>query len=75
MPPKRAPKYLHHRLANAVRSRRNDLDISQEDLARMSGLHRTYLGAIERGERNVSLATLEVLAEGLGVDPVEILEG
>ena len=75
MPPKRAPKYLHRRLANAVRLRRNDLDISQEDLARMSGLHRTYVGAIERGERNVSLATLEVLAEGLGVDPVEILEG
>ncbi|TDI52920.1 MAG: XRE family transcriptional regulator [Acidobacteria bacterium] len=35
----------------------------------------TYIGAIERGERNISLATLEALATGLGCDPVDLLDG
>lgn len=73
MPPNRAPQFLHRRLANAVRSQRGELGISQEELAKRCGLHRTYIGAIERGERNVSLATLELLAVGLGVDPAETL--
>lgn len=46
--------------------------ISQEELAERAGLHRTYIGSVERGERNVTLSSLEVLASALGV-PVTIL--
>ncbi len=73
MPPRRAPRYLHRRLAQHALAQRKKLGISQEELATRSGLHRTYIGAIERGERNVSLATLELIAEGLGVKPSELL--
>lgn len=47
--------------------------MSQEELAVRSGLHRTYIGAIERAERNISLATVEALANGLDCDPAELL--
>lgn len=39
----------------------------------MCGLHRTYIGAIERGERNVTLHTLSKIASGLEIDPLELL--
>ena len=47
--------------------------MSQESLAAEAGLHRTYVGAIERTERNVTLATIELLAEALGCDPMDLL--
>ncbi len=74
MPAKRAPKFLHRRLARQVKRHRRGLSISQEELATRSELHRTYIGGIERAERNVTLATLEMIAEGLGVTPSELLE-
>lgn len=69
----RAPSILHLRLARNVRDLRGRLHLTQEDLAHLSGLHRTYIGAIERAERNPSLATLEALAVGLGVDPASLV--
>ena len=74
MPAKRSPRFLHRRLARQVKRHRTELSISQEELAVRSGLHRTYIGGIERAERNVTLATLEMIAEGLGVKPFELLE-
>ena len=68
-------QYLHRQINHRVPTRRKGLAISQEELADRSGLHRTYIGPIERGERNVSLATLELLAKGLGCDPAELLDG
>lgn len=65
--------YLHLHLALHVKDRRSELGISQEELAARSGLHRTYIGGIERAERNVSLATLEMIAEGLDILPSELL--
>lgn len=48
---------------------------SQEELAAQCGLHRTYVGGIERGERNVSLKNLVRIATALGVPPAELLAG
>ena len=58
--------------ANIIRLRRL-LGLSQEELAEVCGLHRTYVGSIERGERNVTLSTLEVFASALGVSVTALL--
>lgn len=63
------------RLGRRVRNLRQALDWSQEDLAAKSGLHRTYIGSIERGERNVALLNLVVLAKSLRVSLPELLKG
>jgi len=47
---------------------------SQEDCAEKCGLHRTYIGAVERGERNITLATLDGIAEAFGVSVLELLK-
>jgi len=63
-------------LANNIRSFRSMQGISQEDFALKCNLHRTYIGSIEREERNVTLSTLEILAEAIGVSiPVLLTEG
>lgn len=63
----------HLALGQAVRDLRVGRGISQEDLAHLSGMHRTYLGGIERGERNVSYANLKRLARALEVPASELL--
>lgn len=49
--------------------------LSQEDFAEKCGLHRTYIGSVERGERNVTLSTLEVFATVIGVSVPQLLTG
>ena len=63
----------HSALGRAVRDFRTASGISQEDLAHLSGMHRTYLGGIERGERNVSYTNLKRLARALAVPASELL--
>jgi transcriptional regulator with XRE-family HTH domain len=58
----------------AVRRIRNSLGLSQEDLADRAHIHRTYIGGIERGERNPTLTMIYRLAEALGVSPSKLLE-
>lgn len=53
--------------------RRKSIGSSQEDLAEKTGLHRTYIGTIERKKRNVSLSTLEALASGLDCGAADLL--
>jgi len=54
-------------LARNIRRLRGEMGMSQEELAVASGLHRTYVGSVERGERNVTLSTLEAFSHALGV--------
>lgn len=60
-------------LAENLRQFRKAQGYSQEELASRCELHRTYIGSVEREERNVSLNTLEVLAAALGVSVPELL--
>ena len=49
--------------------------MSQEKLAEKAHVHRTYVGSLERGERNVALINIVRLAEALEVDPAELVKG
>lgn len=60
-------------LAENIKDFRRKKGISQEELAELCGLHRTYIGSVERHERNVTLSTLEVLASTLAVTVAELL--
>jgi transcriptional regulator with XRE-family HTH domain len=64
---------LRATLAENVRAFRNARRLSQEELADLCDLHRTYIGSVEREERNVSLSTLEVLSRALDISVPELL--
>ena len=70
---KASPSALRRIVADNVRRLRRDLALSQEDLAGLAQLHRTYVGAIERAERNLSLDNIERLALALKVEPASLL--
>jgi transcriptional regulator with XRE-family HTH domain len=67
------PSNARYRLAKNIKVLRAEKGLSQEALADLVELHRTYVGSIERLERNVSLDNVEKLAQGLGVDISELL--
>jgi transcriptional regulator with XRE-family HTH domain len=71
--PSARPATIQQAFGDAVRSIRLERALSQEGLAELAGLHRTYVGDVERGERNVSLVNIERLALALGVRPSEVL--
>jgi transcriptional regulator with XRE-family HTH domain len=60
-------------VAENLRRLRLDRNWSQEICAEKCGLHRTYIGAVERGERNITLATLDAISRALKVSPSELL--
>lgn len=62
-------------LGGRIRDVRKGLDISQEELAHLSGMHRTYVSSVERGERNISVLNLLSLAGVLGVDAGDFVTG
>ena len=61
--------------AKNLRKLRLEKGLSQEGLADLAGLHRTYIGSVERGERNISIDNIERLAKALGCQVVELLKG
>lgn len=60
--------------AKNVRRKRQELGFSQEELAERAGVHRTYVGMLERGEKNVTIYNIERIALALGVEPASLLE-
>lgn len=64
---------LQRTFGRNLRAYREARGLSQEALADQLDLHRTYLGGIERGERNLTLKSVERLAERLGVQAVDLL--
>ena len=63
------------RFGRAVRARRHKLRVSQEEFADICGLDRTYMGGIERGERNLSLINIEKIAFGFRISLTELFRG
>jgi len=66
------PKELFGKRVRELRATKN---MSQEALADEAGLHRTYMGSVERGERNISLENIVRIARALRVPPRELLTG
>lgn len=60
--------------ASNLHACRVEASLTQEELAELAGLHRTYVGSAERGERNVSLRAIEQLARALRIRPSALLD-
>lgn len=60
-------------VGNNLRLYRLSHGLSQEAFALQLGVHRTYMGGVERGERNLTLKSVERLADTLNLDPIELL--
>ena len=66
---------LQRRLGRNLLAQRRAKGLSQKAFADLLGLHRTYIGGLERGERNVTLRTVEQLADRLGIEAGRLLSG
>ncbi|WP_083254941.1 helix-turn-helix domain-containing protein [Amycolatopsis orientalis] len=62
-------------LGARIRARRGELGISQENLDARTGVHWSYLGQVERGQRNPSLRNILRIAAGLEMDPGDLMRG
>jgi transcriptional regulator with XRE-family HTH domain len=63
---------IRERFGFAVKTRREELNLTQEDLADKAGIHRTYLSDVERGSRNLSLINIERLAAALSMSLADL---
>jgi len=71
-PPQRQPAKILFGVK--LRLAREGMALSQELLAEKAGLHRTYIGQVERGERNISVDSMERLADAVGLQLWEMLQ-
>jgi transcriptional regulator with XRE-family HTH domain len=70
---KTTARFNLRRLGTIIRQRRQDLDLSQEDLALMCRLHRTYISGIERGVRNPTITCIDGVARALELSIADLL--
>lgn len=61
-------------LGQAIRQVREDRQLSQEGLADLAHLHRTYISSVEKGRRNVSIENISKIASALGVSMTELIQ-
>ena len=66
-------KHLINHFGKRIRELREEINLSQEQLSFSTGFHRTYIGMIERGERNISLTNMAVFAKVFRIDLSELL--
>ena len=71
--PRPNPPSLRQTFAHNMRKRREELKISQELLADICALHRTYISLVERSRRNLSIDNIEKIANGLQIEPAELM--
>jgi len=69
-----SPQKIGRLVGEAMRCKRAILGVSQEDFAELSDQHRTYIGAIERGERNPTIHTLAQIAAAFDQTPAQFLK-
>lgn len=60
-------------VGNNIKKLRKNMGLSQEQLAELANVHRTYIGMIERAEKNITLVSLEKIAHSLGVEIKDLL--
>lgn len=65
---------INIQFGRVIASKRKEINISQEELAERCGLHRTYIGALERGEKSPTLITVEKIARGLRTSILSLWE-
>jgi len=65
---------LQRILGQNLRAYRKARGLSQEGFANVLGVHRTYMGGLERGERNLTLKSVERIAEKIGLEPLTLLQ-
>lgn len=65
---------VYEALGRAVQARRKKLNLSQEDLAHLAGLHAAYVGGVERGERNLALKNIAKLCKALKMSAAELFK-
>jgi len=69
----RAPLSIQQAFGLALREQRERKGLSQERLAELAGLHRTYVGSVERGERNISIRNILTLAQALEISASHLI--
>lgn len=68
-------KIILENFGRKVREERLKLGLSQEELAAKAGVHRTYIGMIERAEKNITLLNISKIAQALGISISDLTEG
>jgi len=66
---------IKKQLGENIKEFRQKAQLSQEQLADLAFLHRTYIGSVERGERNISLENIVQIANALNITPSELMKG